>query len=250
MKVLGIIPARYDSTRFPGKPLADIFGTSMVMRVYHQATQCKLFHSVVVATDDSRIYDHVIDKGGKAIMTSLEHQSGTDRCLEAMEKTGNDFDIVINIQGDEPFIEPAQIEELISCFNDPTAEIATLKRKIADNGILHDPNKVKVVCDNKNFAIYFSRHPIPFQKNQPSDQWLSHFDYFLHVGLYGYRSKTLKTISHLPVSPLEKAESLEQLRWLENGFKIKITDTQHDSFGVDSPEDLKTLLNTFGGKPI
>lgn len=246
MKILGVIPARYASSRFPGKPLVDIMGTSMIMRVYQQAKKCSLLNDVIVATDDERILEHVHAHGGKAVMTSADHQSGTDRCREVLEKNTADFDVVINIQGDEPFIDPAQIEELIQCFNDPQAQIASLIRKIADPGILFNPNKVKAVIDKNHFALYFSRHPIPFQKNLPEDQWLDAQSYFLHVGLYGYRSDVLKQISDLAVSPLEKSESLEQLRWLENGFKIKLSETQHEAIGVDVPEDLKTLLRTFG----
>lgn len=248
MKVIGIIPARYASTRFPGKPLVDIEGTSMIMRVYQQASKTSLLNEVIVATDDKRIFDHVLQHGGKAIMTSADHHSGTDRCLEALQKTGKSFDIVVNIQGDEPFIAPEQIEELIHCFDDAAAEIATLTRRIEDPNMLNDPNKVKAVKSNKDFALYFSRQCIPFQKNIPESDWLKHQSYFLHVGLYGYRSHILHEISQLPVSPLEKSESLEQLRWLENGYKIKIAETKHSSYGVDSPEDLKSLLITFGKK--
>ncbi|MFN3341056.1 MAG: 3-deoxy-manno-octulosonate cytidylyltransferase [Flavobacteriales bacterium] len=248
MKVIGIIPARYASTRFPGKPLVDIEGTSMIMRVYQQASKTSLLNEVIVATDDKRIFDHVLQHGGKAIMTSVDHQSGTDRCLEALQKTGRSFDIVINIQGDEPFIAPEQIEELIHCFDDSSAEIATLTRRIEDPNMLNDPNKVKAVKSNKGFALYFSRQCIPYQKNIPESDWLMNQAYFLHVGLYGYRSHILHEISQLPVSSLEKSESLEQLRWLENGYKIKIAETKHSSYGVDSPEDLKSLLITFGKK--
>lgn len=246
MRAIGIIPARFASTRYPGKPLVDIMGKSMIMRVYEQAKKTKDLVDVFVATDDQRIFDHVMAQGGKAIMTSSSHESGTDRCMEAAEKCGTASDIIINIQGDEPFIDPAQIEELIRCFDDPTADIATLARKIDVPDMLFNPNKVKVVRDAQHFALYFSRHAIPFQKNLPQDQWLAHHDYYLHVGLYGYRSPVLKQISQLAVSPLERAESLEQLRWLENGFKIKVADTQHEAFGIDVPEDLKTLLRTFG----
>lgn len=246
MKILGIIPARFASTRFPGKPLVDIQGKTMIMRVYEQAKKAACLNEVIVATDDERIHQHVIDNGGRSVMTSMEHQSGTDRCYEALQKTEGQFDVVINIQGDEPFIDPGQIDELANCFSDPKAEIATLARKIENTEILFNPNKVKMVKDKDQFALYFSRNPIPFQKNLPQDQWLSHHTYYLHVGLYGYLTSILRIITDLPVSSLEKAESLEQLRWLENGFKIKVAETQHEAFGVDVPEDLKTLLRTFG----
>lgn len=246
MKILGVIPARFASTRFPGKPLVDILGKTMIMRVYEQAKKASCLADVVVATDDERIHQHVIEHGGKSILTSPDHQSGTDRCFEAWKKTDEKFDVIINIQGDEPFIEPAQIEELANCFSDEKAEIATLVKRIENSEILFNPNKVKMVKNNDQFALYFSRHPIPFQKNQPQDQWLTHQPYYLHIGLYGYRASILQEITALPISPLEKAESLEQLRWLENGYRIKVAETQHEAFGVDVPEDLKTLLRTFG----
>lgn len=246
MKILAVIPARYASTRFPGKPLADILGTSMVMRVYQQVKKVAGVSEVVVATDDERIYNHVKEHNGHVVMTSAAHPSGTDRCFEAYSQMSKDYEVVINVQGDEPFIDPAQIEELISCFNDPEAQIATLKRKIDQPSFITDPNKVKVVTGHHQFALYFSRQAIPFQKDHPVSQWLKHQDYFLHVGLYGYRADILEQITSLPVSSLEKAESLEQLRWLQNGFKIKVAETRHSSHGVDVPEDLKSLLKSFG----
>jgi 3-deoxy-manno-octulosonate cytidylyltransferase (CMP-KDO synthetase) len=246
MRIIGIIPARYNSSRFPGKPLVDIMGKSMVQRVYEQAKLSSSLHEVLVATDDQRIFDHVKSFGGNVVMTSEHHPSGTDRCYEAYQLFGAKFDVVINVQGDEPFLAPHQIDELASCFQDADAQIATLAQRIKSPDLLFNPNKVKVVRDARNFALYFSRHPLPFQKNLPQDQWLSHFSYYLHVGLYGYRTEILGKLTTLPVSPLEKAESLEQLRWLENGYRIKVADTQHESHGVDVPEDLISLLKTFG----
>ena len=241
MKILGIIPARYASTRFPGKPLVDIAGKSMILRVYEQAKKCERLSDVMVATDDLRIFDHVNDFGGKAIMTSSDHQSGTDRCAEVAEKYPQ-YEVIINIQGDEPYIDPEQITKLISCFNDPSAQIATLIKKILTYEELHNVNSPKVIINKLSEAIYFSRSPLPHIRGQESQNWLQHFTYFKHIGIYGYRADILQQITRLPISSLEKAESLEQLRWIENGYRIKVAETEIETFSVDTPYDLKKLI--------
>lgn len=252
MNFLGIIPARYASSRFPGKPLADILGKSMIQRVYEQAGQS--IHDLVVATDDRRIFDHVLSFGGNVVMTATTHQSGTDRCAEALERysasSGKKFDAVINIQGDEPFIRPEQINQLKDCFSRPEVDIATLIKKISNSTILFDPNKVKVVIAQNNDALYFSRSPIPFLRGTDQKEWVGKHSYFLHVGMYGYRTSALKKITSLSQGDLEKAESLEQLRWLENGLKIATTLTADESFGVDSPQDLQILISRIKDKGI
>lgn len=241
MKILGIIPSRYGSTRFPGKPLIEIDGQSMVQRVYNQAKKCDELNEVVVATDDQRIFDHVADFGGKAVMTSSQHQSGTDRCNEVLAKMDNNYDVVINIQGDEPYIDPMQIQQLCECFIDPKTDIATLIKKINSIDSLFNENKVKVVINKDNVALYFSRNPVPFLKNEPKDNWLNNHVFYKHIGIYGYRTEALMQITQLPVSVLEQAEGLEQLRWLENGFVIKTAETKIEAISIDSPEDLKKL---------
>lgn len=237
MKILGIIPSRYDSTRFPGKPLVDIQGKTMIQRVYERASESEQLDRVVVATDDSRIYDHVIAFGGEAVMTSSIHQSGTDRCVEAYQILNEKYDAVINIQGDEPVIKPCQLNLLAFCFNDDDCEIATLAVKIKTTDILFDSSKIKLVLDSYNNAIYFSRHPIPYQQ-KPAETWLENHDYLKHVGIYGFRSDILLELGKIPASSLEQAESLEQLRWMENGYKIKVKTTDFDSISVDLPTDL------------
>lgn len=240
MKILGIIPARYASTRFPGKPLVDIAGKSMIQRVYEQAKKCIHLSEVIVATDDDRIFEHVDDFGGKAIMTSSNHQSGTDRCAEVAEKYP-EYDVIINIQGDEPYIDPEQITKLISCFNDAGTQIATLIKKVSTNEELHNTNSPKVIINKSSEAIYFSRSPLPHIRGQEPQNWLQHFTYFKHIGIYGYRADILQQITKLPVSSLEKAESLEQLRWMENGYKIKVAETELETYAIDTPEDLEKL---------
>jgi 3-deoxy-manno-octulosonate cytidylyltransferase (CMP-KDO synthetase) len=240
---IGIIPARYASTRFPGKPLADIGGKTMIQRVYEQAS--KALPKVVVATDDDRIYDEVIRFGGNVVMTAAHHQSGTDRCAEALEKAQKlmkqTFEVVVNIQGDEPFIDPQQIELLCDCFKDETTDIATLIKPITVQEMVFDANKPKVVVGENDQALYFSRSPIPFLRGVEKDQWHKVHTYFQHIGLYAYRTNVLKEITHLPQSRLELAESLEQLRWLENGYHIAVRQTVHDSYGIDTPQDLEHL---------
>lgn len=240
MNILGIIPARYASTRFPGKPLVDISGKTMIQRVYEQAKKCSNFADVVVATDDDRIFDHVLGFDGKAVMTSAEHQSGTDRCAEVASKHP-EYDIIINIQGDEPYIDPEQITKLAACFNDPGTQIATLVKKIHTVEELHNANSPKVLINKLSEAIYFSRSPLPHIRGQEPQNWLNYYTYFKHIGIYGYRADILQQITKLPVSSLEKAESLEQLRWIENGYKIKVAETELETVAVDTPEDLNKL---------
>lgn len=237
MKFIGIIPARYASTRFPGKPLVDICGMSMIERVYRQVS--KELDEVYVATDDQRIYDAVVAFGGKVVMTSTEHRSGTDRCYEAYCNVGSDADVVINIQGDEPFIDPSQIAEIKACFGDESAQIATLVRPFdASRGFeaLFDPNVVKVVLANDDSAIYFSRAIVPYVRNYPWQQWLDNQQFFTHIGLYAYRADVLSKITKLPQSSLELAESLEQLRWVQNGYKIKVGRSTCPTIGIDTPD--------------
>lgn len=241
MTSIGIIPARYNSSRFPGKPLADINGKSMIQRVYEQASKAKLLEEVVVATDDERIEREVLSFGGNAIITSSEHPSGTDRVYECFTKFSLKADVVVNVQGDEPYISPSQIDELVYAFQDEKVEIATLAKKIEDPSVLFDPNKVKVVRNKNGFAIYFSRQAIPFNK-QDSNHWLESHTYFKHIGLYAYRSSILKEIVSLEQSNLEIVESLEQLRWLDNGYSIKVLETSEEAFAIDTPEDLEKLL--------
>jgi 3-deoxy-manno-octulosonate cytidylyltransferase (CMP-KDO synthetase) len=240
MKILGIIPARYTSTRFPGKPLVDIAGKSMIQRVYEQAKKCVQLSEVMVATDDERIFDHVTAFGGVAVMTSSHHQSGTDRCAEVAQKHPG-YDVIINIQGDEPYIDPEQITKLISCFNDPGTQIATLVKKVLRDQELHNINSPKVIINKQSEAIYFSRSPLPHIRGQEPQNWLQHFTYFKHIGIYGYRADVLQQITKLPISSLEKAESLEQLRWIENGYKIKVAETELETYAIDTPEDLEKL---------
>lgn len=242
MKILGIIPARFASSRFPGKPLADIGGKSMIQRVYEQALKAKSLSKVVVATDDPRILDHVISFGGDACMTSESHPSGTDRCFEALKKEGgvNKYDYVINIQGDEPFIDPEVIEQLSKLLDFKT-EIATAVKKIADYESLFNPNVVKTVLSMRKQCLYFSRQTVPYVRGHEPETWLEHADFYKHIGIYAYRSDVLEQISHIPTSILEDTEKLEQLRWLGFGYKIYATITDHESIGVDTPEDLEKL---------
>lgn len=241
MKILGIIPARYGSTRFPGKPLVDIKGKSMIQRVYEQAKNCNSLNDVVVATDDERIFDHITTFDGNVVMTSEKHQSGTDRCAEVIEKIDEEYDVVINIQGDEPYIDPIQITQLCNCFNETKTDIATLIKKIDSAEDLFNENKVKAVKNSNDFAIYFSRNPIPFLKGVKKESWLAQQTYYKHIGIYGYRNEVLKKITRMPLSPLEQAEGLEQLRWLENGLFIKVAETQLEAIAIDSPEDLEKI---------
>lgn len=249
MNFIGIIPARYESSRFPGKPLALINNKPMIQRVYENIS--KAIENVWVATDDERIFNAVERFGGNAIMTSKEHQSGTDRCAEAariLSKKIN-FDVVINVQGDEPFIQPEQIELLKSCFSENT-EIATLVKKIDTGEELFNKNRPKVVLDYNYNALYFSRLPIPFIRGKKEDEWISTATFWAHIGMYAYRSDVLQKITKLPAGKLELAESLEQLRWLENGFKISTVETKHQSVGIDTPEDLQNALQLLRNKIV
>lgn len=242
MNTLGIIPARYASSRFPGKPLVDIAGKSMIRRVYEQCIKSSGLNKVIVATDDQRIFDHVKNFGGDVIITSDDHKSGTDRCDE-VAKQFPEFGICINIQGDEPQIDPAQIDLLIACFQDENVLIATLAKKINTKDELFNQNTPKIILNKNSDAIYFSRTPIPFQKSHIQDNWLNYHTYFKHIGIYAYRSTILSEITKLPVSDLEQAEALEQLRWIENGYKIKVALTDKESQAIDTPEDLIKLLS-------
>ena len=237
-----IIPARYDSTRFPGKPLVDIGGKTMIQRVYEQAS--KALPDVYVATDDKRIFEAVTAFGGKAIMTSDQHKSGTDRCYEAFAKLDEWFDVVINVQGDEPFIQPEQILELQKCFDEPATQIATLAKIVTEKDgfeFLNNPNNPKLVINSQNEAMYFSRSVIPFKRGSDTKDWISKHSYLKHLGIYAYRADILRELTLLEQSPLEIAESLEQLRWLENGYRIKVGFTDVETVGIDTPEDLEKV---------
>ena len=240
MKFLGIIPARYASTRFPAKPLAMLGGKTVIQRVYEQVAG--ILDDAYVATDDERIEAAVKAFGGKVVMTSVHHKSGTDRCYEACTKIGGKFDVVVNIQGDEPFIQPSQLQAIKACFDDATTQIATLVKPFtSDNGFaaLENVNSPKVVLNKNMNALYFSRSIIPYQRNAEKVDWLKSHTYYKHIGLYAYRVEGLKEITSLPQSPLELAESLEQLRWLENGYTIKAGITEVETIGIDTPQDLE-----------
>jgi 3-deoxy-manno-octulosonate cytidylyltransferase (CMP-KDO synthetase) len=238
MKIIGIIPSRFASSRLPAKALADINGKSVVQRVYEQASKAKKLNKVVVATDHEQIYEHVKSFGGEVVMTVESHQSGTDRCFEALSKQTESFDYVINIQGDEPFIDPQMIDTLAEVLSQDT-ELATLIKKLEKEEDLFNENVVKVIFNAQNQAIYFSRAAIPHQRNTPQNEWLNKRSYYKHIGIYAYRSDVLKSITTLPPSGLEMAESLEQLRWIENGHRIKVSITELESLGIDTPEDLE-----------
>lgn len=241
MKVLGIIPARYGSTRFPGKPLAMIGTKTMIQRTYEQVLKSSL-DAAVVATDDSRIFNEVVGFGGKAVMTRPDHQSGTDRCREAFELVGGSFGAVVNIQGDEPFIDPRQIDQVAELIRRDDTCLATLAKRITDPSRVDNPNAVKVVFDHEGNALYFSRHPLPFVRGVDRERWFEHAKYYQHVGIYAYKAETLRAITDMPMGRLEKAESLEQLRWLENGLRIRVAVTEvHDSIAIDTPEDLLNI---------
>ena len=237
MKFIGLIPARYASTRFPGKPLALLGGKPVIQRVYEQVTS--VLDDACVATDDERIYNCVKNFGGKVVMTRTDHKSGTDRIEEAIEKIGGDYDVIVNIQGDEPFIQRSQIETVCSCFDDEETQIATLGKPFTSMDAVANPNSPKIVVDNNNFAMYFSRSIIPFVRGKEQTEWLDHYPFLKHLGIYAYRREVLRKITQLPQSSLEIAESLEQLRWLQNGFKIKVGLTDIETVGIDTPEDLE-----------
>ncbi len=244
MRILALIPARYGSSRFPGKPLAQVHGKPMIQRVYEQTA--KAFPNACVATDDQRIYDAVKGFGGQVVMTSTSHNSGTDRCFEAWanyeKESGESFDVVINVQGDEPYIRPEQLLQLGKCFEDPSVELATLVKRVKDKEELFNPNSPKVILDKDSNAIYFSRTPIPYSRDvEVTDEYVKETPFYRHIGLYGYRTRTLARICAMPQSFLEKTEKLEQLRWIENGLKIRVAETQYETHAVDTKEDLEFI---------
>jgi 3-deoxy-manno-octulosonate cytidylyltransferase (CMP-KDO synthetase) len=247
MDILGIIPARYASTRFPGKPLADISGKSLIQRVYEQSRKAACLKDLIVATDDQRILEHVLGFGGQAVMTSEKHRSGTERCKEAImtwnEGHTGPWEVVINIQGDEPFIAPEQIDLVGELLGEPGTDIGTLVKKITDKKELTDPNVVKVVMNRYGDAMYFSRSPIPFLRGRDLDDWTDHQSYYKHIGIYGYKTDILIRFPELYPSELELAESLEQLRWLAYGLKIRTKVTEMESIAIDTPSDLSKITN-------
>ena len=236
MKFMAIIPARYASTRYPGKPLAILGGKTVIQRVYEQVKS--VLDDVYVATDDDRIYSTVTDFGGKAVMTRADHKSGTDRIEEAAEKIGLDADVIINVQGDEPFIQPSQIKTLMQLFDAPETQIGTLGKPFESIDAVENPNSPKIVTDNRGFALYFSRSTIPFIRGKERDRWFGEYPFLKHLGVYAYRREVLAEVTKLPMSSLEKAESLEQLRWLQNGYRIRVGLTDIETVGIDTPEDL------------
>jgi len=248
MKVLIVIPSRYGSSRFEGKPLVDIAGKSLVRRTYEQALKAKINSKVIVATDDERIYAHV-KTFGDCVMTSSQHVSGTDRCFEVVKNICEPYDILLNLQGDEPFILPEQIESLVNAFNESSTQIATLQKPIRSSEELMNPNIVKVVSKNNGEALYFSRHPIPYDRNYEPSEWVQHYQYFRHVGMYGFRFDIIDSLMQLKPSGLEMQESLEQLRWLENNFSIRLSNTDFVSPAIDSPADLLTVENFLKSNP-
>ncbi|MBO4316170.1 MAG: 3-deoxy-manno-octulosonate cytidylyltransferase [Prevotella sp.] len=233
-----IIPARYASTRFPGKPLALLGDKTIIQRVYEQVS--KVIDQVYVATDDNRIYEEVQRFHGNVVMTSSNHRSGTDRIDEAVQKIGGQWDVVVNVQGDEPFIHPSQITTLCSCFDDDdSTQIATLGKPFTDMEAVNNPNSPKIVLDNNGYAMYFSRSVIPFVRGIDAGEWLHHYPFLKHLGIYAYQTEVLHEITQLPQSSLELAESLEQLRWLQNGYRIKVGITHEETIGIDTPDDLE-----------
>lgn len=237
MKITAIVPARYASSRFPGKPLALLGGKPVIEHVYEQVS--RVVPETWVATDDERIKDAVETFGGKVVMTRRDHQSGTDRIEEAVEKIGSDADIIINIQGDEPFVQASQIRTVCQLFEDAETQIATLGKPFDTMEAVDNPNSPKIVTDVRGFALYFSRSVIPFVRGKVHDEWLKHFPYLKHLGIYAYRREVLREITRLPQSPLELAESLEQLRWLQQGYRIKVGLTHVETIGIDTPADLE-----------
>ena len=237
MTFTAIIPARYASTRFPGKPLAVLGGKTVIQRVYEQVS--KVLNEVYVATDDERIFSCVESFGGKAVMTRKDHQSGTDRIQEAVEKTGTQADVIINVQGDEPFIQSSQIQTLMQLFDDLSTQIGTLGKPFESMEAVENPNSPKIVTDNRGFALYFSRSIIPYIRGKERIEWFGEYPFLKHLGVYAYRREVLAEVTKLPQSPLEKAESLEQLRWLQNGYRIRVGLTDVETVGIDTPEDLQ-----------
>ena len=243
MKILGIIPARYSSTRFPGKPLVKINDKPMIEHVWNGVMSTGLVDRILVATEDKRILEAVHNFGGEAVMTSKMHKSGTDRCSEAIQKIDDldSYDVIINIQGDEPKVAAEHIRLVAATFDDPDVQIATLKKKITSLAELNSTNTVKVVCDLSGNALYFSRQPIPYLRNIATEMWLRRQSYFKHIGIYAFRRGVLQQVVQLAQTRLEKSESLEQLRWLENGYRIAVRETTKESVAIDIPEDLNKL---------
>ena len=237
MKFIGIIPARYASTRFPGKPLALLGGKPVIQHVYEKVAA--VLEAAYVATDDELIYDVVKSFGGQVVMTRTDHKSGTDRIEEAIEKIGGEWDVVVNVQGDEPFVAKNQLDTICHCFDDPTTQIATLGKPFESMEAVQNPNSPKIVVDNMGFAMYFSRSVIPYVRGKEMSSWLTHYPFLKHLGIYAYRKDVLRQVTQLPQSSLEIAESLEQLRWLQNGFKIKVGTTDVETVGIDTPQDLE-----------
>ncbi|MCR5269471.1 MAG: 3-deoxy-manno-octulosonate cytidylyltransferase [Prevotella sp.] len=237
MKFIGIIPARYASTRFPGKPLAMLGGKTVIQRVYEQVVN--VLGEAYVATDDERIFKTVEQFAGRAVMTRTDHKSGTDRIEEAAQKIKTDADVIINVQGDEPFIQKSQLETVKHLFDDPQTQIATLGKPFESMEAVENPNSPKIICDVNGYAMYFSRSVIPYVRGKEQKEWIKHFPFIKHIGLYAYRREVLSEITKLPQSPLELAESLEQLRWLQNGYRIKVGLTDVETVGIDTPEDLQ-----------
>lgn len=237
MKFIGIIPARYASTRFPGKPLALLGGKPVIQHVYEKVAA--VLEAAYVATDDESIYDVVKSFGGQVVMTRTDHKSGTDRIEEAIEKIGGEWDVVVNVQGDEPFVAKSQLDTICHCFDDPTTQIATLGKPFESMEAVQNPNSPKIVVDNMGFAMYFSRSVIPYVRGKEMSSWLTHYPFLKHLGIYAYRKDVLRQVTQLPQSSLEIAESLEQLRWLQNGFKIKVGTTDVETVGIDTPQDLE-----------
>lgn len=242
MKKLAIIPSRFESSRFPGKPLIDLLGKSMIQRVYESVENSNVFDHTIVATDDTRIFDHIRSFGGEVIMTSKNHESGTDRCGEVISRLPN-YDVIVNIQGDEPLVDKKQLEQLISAFDDSNVEIATLGTPKITKEEYEDSNRIKIVLDNKSDALYFSRSAIPFERNKAD------YPFLRHIGLYGFKSTTLKKLVSLERTKLEKTESLEQLQWLYYGYKIRVVETLIETPNIDVPEDVEAVLNILKLQP-
>lgn len=247
MKAIAIIPARYGSSRFPGKPIAHIGSKTMIQRVYERAKMVPELSEVIVATDDERIIENIVSIGGKAVMTATTHQSGTERCAEVLQHLDDQPDIVLNVQGDVPFIELSHIQLVLNSFHRESTQISSLYTPIKDLSTLSNPNAPKVVFDDHSNAIYFSRSPIPYLRDVEKPDWPASFDYYKHIGIYGFRNQVLKEIVQLPVGRLEMAENLEQLRWLENGYKIYLSETDVESLAIDTHEDLSRVLAKMQG---
>lgn len=242
MKIVGIIPSRYGSTRFPGKPMAMIHGKTMIQRVYEQACKASLLQEVVVATDDQRIFDHVESFGGKVMLTGAQHKNGTERCAEVVDRLDGGFDAAINIQGDEPYIHPEQINQVAEALAKPEVDIATLAKKLKTYAEYQRNSIIKVVCNEQGHALYFSRSPIPHIRQEPAEEVFAQNNFYKHIGIYGYKTEVLKTVVTIPPAKLEVLESLEQLRWLQHGYTIHVGASEFESMSIDTPEDLERLL--------